>query len=158
MFLMTMRGFLACYLGAVTVVGATGASAYYELQRRHEATQVAALTPTPFVVEAPAPVVAPAQVAPAVIVEPKAVVPPLAAPVAAEPKAAAPWPKLRPHVVAQSKPRPHVTTAHAQYLPPPPPPPPPVLYRYAYPTYSAYGPYYPYYSYYYPGFGYYRTF
>jgi hypothetical protein len=166
---MTMRGFLACYLGAVAIVGITGASAYHGLQRRHEATQLASVTLPAPVAEAPPPAAAPPAIATMAATEPKAVAPAAANPVPNEGKVTAPWPRLRPHVVARAKPRPHVTTDHAQYLPPrfatepaqylppPPPSPPPMAYGYAYPPpYPGYGS--GYYPYYYVRYGYYRSF
>jgi hypothetical protein len=144
---MTMRGFLACYLGAVALVGATGASAYHELQRRHEAVKLAAAPP-------PAPVIS-IPVLEATPPAPAVVAPTPSTPVA-EPQVATPQlPKLRPHVVAQARPvrrlRPHVAPVQSPYWPPPPPP----AIRYAYPVYSAYGGYYPYF---YLRYGYYRSF
>jgi hypothetical protein len=163
---MTMRGFLACYVGAVAVAGITGASAYHELQRRHEAAQLASATPPAPVAEAPPPAAALPPIATVASAEPKAIVPAPAKPAMKEPKATQ-WPTLRPHIVARARPRPHVTTEHAQYLPrpaaeqagylPPPPPssPPPMAYGYAYSPYPPYGGYYPYY---YVRYGYYRSF
>ena len=132
---MTMRGFLACYLGAVALVGATGASAYHELQRRQEAVKLAAAPP-------PAPVIS-IPVEEATPPAPAVVAPTPSMPVA-EPQVATPQlPKLRPHVVAQARPvrrlRPHVAPVQSPYWPPPPPP----AIRYAYPVYSAYGGYCP---------------
>ncbi len=147
---MTMRGFLACYLGAVAFVGATGASTYHELQRRQDAVKLATATLTAPVISVP--------VVAAIPPVPGADAPTLPTP-AAEPKiATSQLPKLRPHVVAQAKPlprlRPHATPVHEPSWPPPPPP--DIRYAYpAYPAYSAYGGYYPNY---YPRYGYYRTF
>lgn len=149
---MNMRGFLGCYLSALAFVGAAGAGAYHELQRRDEAVKLTAATSRTLVISIPltaAP--APAVVAPT---------PPLFA-AAAEPQfATTRLPKLRPHVVAQAKPLSrlptHVTVVHVPDWPPPPPPPPtmPVV-RYAYPAYPMYGGYYPYS---YPPYGYRRSF
>ena len=158
MSIMTMRGFLACYLGAVAIIGITGASAYHELQRRHAAAQIAAATLPAPVAEAPPPEAAAPAIATTAAAEPKAVAPTPVKPVASNPKVAAPWPRLRPHVMARARPRPRVTTEHAEYLPPLlPPSPPPMAYGYAYPApaYPAYGGYYPYY---YVRYGYYRSF
>lgn len=157
---MTMRGFLACYLGAVAIAGITGASAYHELQRRHAATQIASAAALPVAVaEVPPPETAAPAIPTTAAAEPKAVAPAPAKPVASQSKVAARWPRLRPHVVARAKPRPRVTTDRAEYLPPQPPPPspPPMAYGYAYPApaYPAYGGYYPYY---YVRYGYYRSF
>ena len=86
---MTMRGFLACYLGAVAIVGITGASAYHGLQRRHEATQLASVTLPAPVAEAPPPAAAPPAIATMAATEPKAVAPAAANPVPNEGKVVA---------------------------------------------------------------------
>jgi hypothetical protein len=175
---MTLRGFLAYYLGAVTVVGGVGASAYQELHRRHAAMEAVA-TPKPVVVaEAthdatppPAPPVA------------AAVTPPAPAPVvAAAPPTARALPKLRPHVAtavaSNPKPWPRVAVTHAPPRQPPrtahneiarneasvyqaqpygPPPEMPYGY-YASPAYYPYAGYYGGYGYYPPRYGYYRSY
>ena len=164
---MTLRGFLACYLGAVVIVGGVGASAYQGLQRRHAAMEAAA-TPKPVAVAeatqdtAPVPVQAPAAVAAPPMPTPVA---PVAAP------SARPLPKLRPHgtttVAANPKPWPRVASAHTTVHQPPrvvhneapvyqPQPygPPPEMQYYASPAYYPYGSYYGY-GYYPPRYRYY---
>src|SRR5579871_2344716 len=88
---MTLRGFLACYLGAVVIVGGVGASTYQGLQRRHAAMEAVA-TPKPVAVAEATQDTTPVAVqAPAVVAAPPAPTP-VAAPTAR------PLPKLRPHV------------------------------------------------------------
>ena len=165
---MTMRGFLAYYLGTVMVIGAAGAGTYHALVLRHAATEAAA-TPAKPVVEAETALQDVAPPAPA----PAATVP------LAEPLHVRPVPKLRPHVTAAGRsivrhPLRTVaaehSTAHrpttvaslrrevpvyrpAPYMAPPRLAPPAVSY-YAYPAYSPYAGYYTYY----PRYGYYRSF
>jgi hypothetical protein len=172
---MTLRGFLACYLGAVAVIGGVGTSAYQGLRHRHAALEALA-TPKPVVVaEAthaatpPAPPVA------------AAVTPPVPAPVvAAAPPTARALPKLRPHVAtavpSNPKPWPRVAVTRTPARQPPrvarnevarneapsyqPQPygPPPEMQYYASPAYYPYGGYYGGYGYYPPRYGYYRSY
>jgi hypothetical protein len=145
---MTTRRFLMLYLGAVVVVGATGASAYQALLRLHATTPA---TPA----------------ASAVVAQADTPSAPAIATPASEPAQAASLPKLRPPLAAASKPLPphrkRVVVAHApahRPSPPdspwayPPPPPPPGSGYYAYPARYPYPDYYPYY----PRYGYYRSF
>jgi hypothetical protein len=163
---MTMRGFLAYYLGTVMVIGAAGASTYHVLVLRHAATEAAATTAKPAVVAEAVPqdvaLPAPAATAPQ-----------------AEPLHVRPMPKLRPHVATAGRPalrhplrtvaaehaathRPTAVAAlrrevpvyrPAPYMAPPRLAPPAVSY-YAYPAYSPYAGYYSYY----PRYGYYPSF
>jgi hypothetical protein len=172
---MTLRGFVACYLGAVVVVGGVGASAYQGLRHRHAAMD-ALTTPKPVEV---ADATHDATPPPA---PPVAVLPPLAPArvVAAAPPAARALPKLRPHVAtavpSNPKPWPRVAVAHAPAHQPPrathndvarneppsyqPPPygPPPEMQYYASPAHYPYGGYYGGYGYYPPRYGYYRSY
>ena len=172
---MTLRGFLACYLGAVVVVGGVGASAYQGLRQRHAAMD-ALTTPKPVTV---AEATQDATPTPA---PPVATVPPLAPPrvVAAAQPAARALPKLRPHVAtavpSNPKPWPRVAVTHAPPRQPPrtahnevarneapnyqPPPygPPPEMQYYASPAHYPYGGYYGGYGYYPPRYGYYRSY
>jgi hypothetical protein len=167
---MTMRGFLAWYLGAVMVVGAAGASTYHVLLQRHAAAETAAAKPIAVADETP----------------PEAL-PPIATPSGPGSAATKRWdepshvmrePRLRPHVAVATRPalrhplrtvaaahaaphRPTVVATRREvpiYRPAPYAPsalrsPPAVGY---YP-YVAYDPYTGYYSYY-PRTGYYRSF
>ena len=132
---MTMRGFLACYLGTMTAVAVAGIGAHQALRDRP-------------VVEATAPMVVAEQTLD--------VVPPLAAPSV---KAAAPQ-TPRPHrhsaaprqVAHRPVHRPTVVGSLPRAIYPtgpyaaPPPPPPPGRY-YVDPAYYPYGGYYPPYGY-----------
>jgi hypothetical protein len=165
---MTMRGFLAYYLGTVMVIGAAGASTYHVLVLRHAVTEAAATPAKPVVVAETAPQdAAPPTPAPAATV-------PLP-----EPLHVRLVPKLRPHVATAGRPIPRhplrtVSAEHsaahrptavaalrrevpvyrpAPYMAPPRLAPPAVGY-YAYPAYSPYAGYYTYY----PRYGYYRSF
>jgi hypothetical protein len=164
---MTLRGFLACYLGAVVIVGGVGASAYQGLQRRHAAIEAVA-TPKPVAVAEATQDTTPAAVpAPATVATPPA--PALVAPATAP--GARPLPKLRPHVTttvaANPKPWPRVASVHTTMHQPPrvahnevpayqPQPygPPPEMQYYASPAYYPYGGYYGY-GYYPPRYRYY---
>ena len=182
---MTMRGFLACYLGVVVAVGAVGGSAYEGLRHRHAAMEMAAAKPisvaeaTPAIVAPPAPSPVPAVTptipapAPAATVASTPTTSPAAPP--AQPPNTASWPKLRPHVATAVAPRrpvwPRTAVAHAPahhqtiiarseapvYASEPyaPPPPPPPSMQYY--GYPGYYPYGGYYAYY-PRYGYYRSF
>jgi hypothetical protein len=173
---MTLRGFLACYLGAVAVIGGVGATAYQGLQHRHAAMEALA-TPKPVAVaEATHDATPPPAPPAAAAVTPSAPAPGV---VAAAPTARA-LPKLRPHVataVASSpKPWPRVAVTHAPTHQPPrtthnevarneapnyhPQPygPPPEMQYYASPAYYPYGGYYGGYGYYPPRYGYYRSY
>jgi hypothetical protein len=169
---MTLRGFVACYLGAVVVVGGVGASAYQGLRHRHAAMD-ALTTPKPVEVADATHDATPPPAAP-----PVAMLPPLAPArvVAAAPPAARALPKLRPHVAtavpSNPKPWPRVAVAHAPAHQPPrathndvarneppsyqPPPygPPPEMQYYASPAHYPYGGY----GYYPPRYGYYRSY
>src|SRR5262245_55743610 len=81
--IMTIRGFLMWYLGAVTLVGATGASSWQALQRLH-AANTPKPTPPAMVAEAPEPAPPPlaATTPPALRVDPA----PVPAPAASLPK------------------------------------------------------------------------
>jgi hypothetical protein len=165
---MTLRGFLAYYLGTVMVIGAAGASTYHVLVLRHAATEAAAPTAKPVVT---------AEVLPQDVAQPAPA--PTATMPLAEPLHLRPMPKLRPHVAAAGRPvlrhplrtvaaehsaahRPTAVAAlrrevpvyrPAPYMAPPRLAPPAVRY-YAYPAYSPYPGYYSYY----PRYGYYRSF
>jgi hypothetical protein len=173
---MTLRGFLACYLGAVVVVGGVGASAYQGLRNRHAALEAVA-TPKPVAVAEATPDATPPPAPP----HAAALTPPAHVPVvAATPPAARALPKLRPHVAtavaSNPKPWPRVTVTHAPARQPPrtvhnevarneapnyqPPPygPPPEMQYYASPAHYPYGGYYGGYGYYPPRYGYYRSY
>jgi hypothetical protein len=173
---MTLRGFLACYLGAVVVVGGVGASAYQGLRHRHAAMD-ALTTPKPVAVAEVTHDATPPPSAP----NAAAITPARPAPaVASAPPAARAVPKLRPHVAtaatANPKPWPRVAVAHTpahqaprtahneiarneapNYQPQPYGPPPEMQY-YASPAHYPYGGYYGGYGYYPPRYGYYRSY
>jgi hypothetical protein len=103
---MTVRGFLLWYLGAVSFVGAAGASGYQAMLRQH------AERTTPAVAVAVAPVAAPittnADARPQAAAAPVTRTPPQAA--APSSTGTAALPPLRPHVAAVSPARP--VTSH----------------------------------------------
>jgi len=171
---MTLRGFLACYLGAVVVIGGVGASAYQGLRHRHAAPEAVA-TPKPIAVAEATPEAPPPPTPPVA-----AAVTPPAPVVAAAPPTARALPKLRPHVATAvaSNPKswPRVAATHAPAHQPPrtahnevarneppiyqPQPygPPPEMQYYASPARYPYGGYYGGYGYYPPRYGYYRSY
>jgi hypothetical protein len=169
---MRLRGFLACYLGAVVIIGGVGASAYQGLQHRHAAMEALAKPKPVAVAEAtteatppPAPLAAAAVTPPAPVV-------------AAAPPTARALPKLRPHVATAvaSNPKPWPRVAHGPARQPPrtahnevarneppmyqpqPYSPPPEIQYYASPAHYPYGGYYGGYGYYPPRYGYYRSY
>jgi hypothetical protein len=168
--MMTVRGFVACYLGIVLAIGAAGASTFHALQRRHAAEEAAAATSV--VVAAAAPQSVTPALAPAAVPAAKAT----------ETSRATQVPHLRPRITVEARtafrhPL-HVQTAKhlplrrpavvavvrndmpmarpARYAALPPRQPPVAGYS-AYPAYPAYAPYGAY-SPYYPTYRYYRSF
>jgi hypothetical protein len=149
------------YLGAVIVVGATGASAYQALLRLHAATSATSAAPAavaqadalPPAVEITTPAPAPAQTASLPKLRPPLATASKALPVHRKRVVVAHTPPHRPTAVA-SAPREIPPDSPWAYPPPPPPPPPPGYGHYAYPARYPYPGYYPYY----PRYGYYRSF
>jgi hypothetical protein len=173
---MTLRGFLACYLGAVVVAGGVGASAYQGLRHRHAAMEAQAM-PKPVAVAEAIPDATPPPAPPVAATQTPRVPAPV---VAAVPPTARALPKLRPHaaaaVASNPKPWPRVAVTHAPAHQPPrtahnevarneppmyqPQPygPPPEMQYYASPAHYPYGGYYGGYGYYPPRYGYYRSY
>jgi len=180
---MTVRGFLAWYLGAITFVGVSGASGYQALLHRH--AMVAASTPTePQVVADASPVPAAVPPAPSVAAEAQAPAPSSSAPATPAPSTQASNSSPAPAAPASNNP-PASPKAHAQVstatalprLRPPvshapghrtatvvhsttpiyptqPYAQPPAVTYYAYPAYYPYAGYYAYY----PRYRYYRAY
>ena len=173
---MTLRGFLACYLGAVVVIGGVGASAYQELRHRHAALEAVATAKPVALADATHEATPPPAPPLDATVTPRTPAPI----VAAAPPPARALPKLRPHVptavASNPKPWPRVAVTHAPVRQPPrtahtevarneasnyqPPPygPPPEMQYYASPAHYPYGGYYGGYGYYPPRYGYYRSY